>query len=172
MNYIHQKVVKILTDNFVGEVEDLAGKEMKCINIGTLFTISAGILTGISSGFAFSAGVFDQYYLSYIAGCFTVVALICLKISSVANTQSHYYSEKLKNVLTEDYQFINEFATNPLAMKQIPEPNLPDPNITLKSIDINTENLETQINETYTQKNVQIQKFNHNLLDSNLSDIN
>ena len=127
MDELGNKTIDILKNDYVKTVSKLSGTELTCMQVSTWLSMGCAILTGISSVFAFSAGYWHNDYLSFTAGCTGVIAMILMKGSYYANSQSHYYDAKLKNHLTKDYQFIHSFVNDPLAMRPVSEPPIPDP---------------------------------------------
>ena len=112
----------IVKDDYIKTVKGLTGNEICCMKASTGFAITAAILTGISSVLAFSAGFFHHEYVSYAAGCTSVLAMIAMKASYYTNSQSHYQDAKLKNHLTKDYRFVHGFITDPLSLHPVNEP--------------------------------------------------
>jgi len=126
MSDVHQRVWKILTDDYVKLVSSLSGKEKRYWDTTMALSIIAFIFTGIAAVLSFSAGSFDNRYLSFAAGCAAILAMIFRKSALYANSQSQYQESKLKNILTTDYQFLYQFLTSPLSLKLEPEPTMPD----------------------------------------------
>lgn len=126
MDGLDKQVNTILVDDYVKTVRFHTGTELTCTKIATLLSISGGIFTGIGSILAFSAGFFRNEYLSYASGCTSVIAIVFIKSSYYANSQSHYHDGKLKNLLTKEYQIINKFVKDPSSLPPVAEPNMPD----------------------------------------------
>lgn len=120
-----------LTRDYLQSVNYLVGKKRSCEQISTTMAIVCVILSGISSALAFSGGYFGTPYVSYAAGCAGVLTMVCLKLSYFSRSQSSYYNDELRYHLTTDYQFLNNFFTNPLAIQPISQPVLPDPSISV-----------------------------------------
>jgi hypothetical protein len=127
MDDVHDKVQSILAEDFVKTVSNLSGNEVKCMRLATILAVSSSLATGASSILAFSAGFFNDPYVSYAAGCSGVIAMVLMKASYYANSQSHYHDAKLKNQLTKDYKFITDFVRDPTSLKPVNEPLMPDP---------------------------------------------
>jgi hypothetical protein len=114
-------------DNYVASLKRLMGNENKCDRLASTLQITGLVVTGIGSAIAFLAGVTNNHYISYASGCITIVAMIISKASSYANSQGNYQNGRLKNMLTEEYQFVHGFLTDPMSLKTVEMPHRPDP---------------------------------------------
>ena len=141
---VHSRVKKVLKDNYVKLVSDLSGKEIVCFDAALGLSIVSGIFTASASILAFAAGFFDDRYLSFAAGCASIISMILHKASLYSQSQSQYQEDKLRNVLTSDYQFLNQYVTNPLSISIQPDPTMPD--IDLDSV------YDTELSKLKTKK--------------------
>lgn len=121
------EVHQILKDDYIHSVRKLTGTEISCMKLSTILSSCGFIFTGMGSVLAFSSGYFGISYISFTAGCANVLAMILMKASQYANSQSHYHDAKLKNHLTKDYRFIHDFVRDPFSLKPVNEPSMPDP---------------------------------------------
>ena len=121
------EVHEILKEDYVNTVKKLTGAEISCMRLSTILAVFGFIFTGVGSVLAFSAGFWKNDYVSYASGCSSVMAMIMMKASYYANSQSHYHDSKLKNHLTKDYRFISDFVRDPYSLKPVNEPSMPDP---------------------------------------------
>lgn len=123
---VHDQTQEILAHDFIRTVRNLSGTEVRCIKVSTILALASAVTTGISSILAFSAGFFEQPYISYAAGCSGVVAMVLMKGSYYASSQSHYHDNKLKNHLTKNYKFLADFVRAPFSLKPVDDPTMPD----------------------------------------------
>ena len=119
---INKTMSKKLTENYFNITDKLVGKSIVYNNISILLAIIAFLFTGLGSIAAFSVNTFDFKYIAYIAGCCNVIAMMTLKASYYATSQSNYYETKLKNHLTSEYKFLYKFIMNPLSLQPISTP--------------------------------------------------
>jgi len=126
MTTIHNKIQKILTNDYIRTSRVLSGNGVKCIKLSNMLAVSSAFATGLSSILAFSSGFFQNSYVSYVAGCSGVIAMVLMKFSYYAGSQGHYHDAKLKNHLTREYKFIADFIRDPRSLKPINEPSIPD----------------------------------------------
>jgi len=127
MEDLDKQVNQVLTNDYLKTVKFLTGTEITCMRTATVLAIGSSIFTGLGSVLAFSAGFFRNEYLSYASGCSSVIAIILVKASYYANSQSHYHDAKLKNLLTKEYQMLDDFVKDPRSLPPVEEPEMPDP---------------------------------------------
>jgi len=127
INDMDTEINQILKDDYIRTVRKLTGIEISCMKLSTILAVGGFVFTGAGSVLAFSAGYFKSDYVSFAAGCSNVIAMILMKASYYASSQSHYHDVKLRSHLTKDYRFIHDFIQNPMTLKPVSEPSLPDP---------------------------------------------
>jgi hypothetical protein len=120
-------VHKILKDDYIKTVKILTGTEITCMRMSTFLSVSSSVLTGLGSVLAFSAGFWQNDYLSYASGCTSVLAIVFMKAAYYANSQSLYQDAKLKNLLTKEYRLLHDFVKHPMTLPVVEEPTMPDP---------------------------------------------
>lgn len=121
------EVNQILKNDYIQTVRQLTGTEISCMRLSTVLAVSAFGFTGAGSVLAFASGYFRSDYVSFAAGCSNVIAMILMKASYYASSQSHYHDVKLRSHLTKDYRFVHDFIRDPLSLKPVSEPTMPDP---------------------------------------------
>jgi len=125
---LNHQVYQILKDDYIKSLKSLTGKEITCMKVSTVLAVASGIFTGLGSVLAFSAGFFNNNHLSYVSGCTSVLAIIFVKASYYANSQSNYHDAKLKNLLTKEYKLFTDFVKDPTSLQPVEDPTMPDPN--------------------------------------------
>jgi len=105
---LNNSVDEIVTRDFVRAIEYSAGWGIRYMKISVFFSMSSALLTGISSVMSFSAGYFDTPYVSYIAGCTGVVSVVFMKLAYYTTSQSHYHDNKVKSLVTKEYQYLDD----------------------------------------------------------------
>jgi hypothetical protein len=105
---LNDSVNDIVINDFIRSIEHSAGWEIRYMKISSMFSMSSALLTGVSSIMAFSAGFFDTPYVSYIAGCTGVLSVVFMKMAYYTTSQSHYYDNKIKSLVTKEYQYLYE----------------------------------------------------------------
>ena len=124
MDYLHAQTTQNLTTDYLIKIKDYTSKSRSCADTVVTLILISGIFTGLGSILAFAAPYYATQYMSFAAGCAGVIAMICLKATYVANSQSQFFKAEVKNLLTTEYQFLNQFYEKPLSLKPLPEPPL------------------------------------------------
>lgn len=96
--------------------------------VGDGSEVLAHVATGAASILAFSTGFFDNYVLSYVAGCLGIVALVLAKFSSYAMGESRERTEQVNKLLAslgmESIPDIVIDSSASLASEQLPTSRL------------------------------------------------
>jgi hypothetical protein len=126
MKEVHLQVSEILEADYVASVQSLSNARPRCLNISKHAAVLSFLFTGLATIASFAEGHYQTGYLSFIAGCSGVLAMVSTKLTYFANSQSLYHEGALRNLLTSGYQFLQKFVVNPNSIPLQPRPNLPD----------------------------------------------
>jgi hypothetical protein len=127
INEMDAEISQIIKDDYINTVRKLTGVDTTCMKLSIFLAVGAFIFTGAGSVLAFASGYLKNDYASFAAGCSNVVAMILMKASYYASSQSHYHDVKLRSHLTKDYRFVRDFIHDPLSLRPVNDPSLPDP---------------------------------------------
>lgn len=133
MDTLHSKVVNVLENNFVDEVQDLGNGQLKCMDHANNMAVAYIVFYSLGGIVAFAESYFGTQYLAFAAGCLVSIGLALNGLSHYSESQSRYRESMLQYSLTSGYQFLNKFITNPLSLPVQPEPQMPDPSTDLEA---------------------------------------
>lgn len=130
---LKDKVDTIITDDYLNTLRKIKGSEVIYLKLSIYLSISSFIFTGLGSVLSFSSGYFANKYLAFSAGCSNVLALILMKASYFASSQSHFHDVKVRSILSKDYQFITQFMKDPNTIPIVSGGKIPMNDINAKS---------------------------------------
>jgi hypothetical protein len=126
MDDLHSKVVNVLENNFVNKVQDLSTGSLKCMDHANNMAVTSLIFNSLGTVIAFSEAYFGTQYLALAAGCLMAIGVALHGLSHYSDSQSRYRDSMLTSTLTSGYQFLNNFASNPLSLPAQQQPQMPD----------------------------------------------
>ncbi len=126
MREVHLQVSEILEADYISSVQSLSNARPRCLKISKHSAVLSFFFTALATIVSFAQGHYKTDYLSFIAGCCGVLAMVSTKLTYFANSQGLYHEGALRNLLTSGYQFLQKFVVNPNSIPLHPRPNLPD----------------------------------------------
>ena len=94
-------VSEILEPSYYQEVKDYVEERKSWRHIGGYFGTISKILVGLSGVSSFASGTYKDENFSFIAGCISVISLVCLQFSSYALKESKQKTIELNKILSK-----------------------------------------------------------------------
>jgi hypothetical protein len=99
---LNDKIMKELIEpTYYNEVKSYLSSRYRWKNIGDICEVFGKIFAGCSSVLAFSSGVFKIDILSFLAGCFGIIALIFMQFSSYSMKESKERTDEINIMLNK-----------------------------------------------------------------------
>ena len=94
-------VNEILEPSYYQDVKEYVEERKSWRHIGSYFGTISKILVGLSGVSSFASGTYKDENFSFIAGCISVISLVCLQFSSYALKESKQKTIELNKILSK-----------------------------------------------------------------------
>lgn len=94
-------VSEILEPSYYQDVKEYVEERKSWRHIGSYFGTISKILVGLSGVSSFASGTYKNENFSFIAGCISVISLVCLQFSSYALKESKQKTIELNKILSK-----------------------------------------------------------------------
>ena len=98
-SFKEQITVNIIQPNYINEITTFINGRSRWKTIGMIFETVSKLLMGAGSILSFSAGVYTNTNLSFIAGSISTLSVISLQFSTFCNRESKQSTDELNIVL-------------------------------------------------------------------------
>lgn len=100
-NLVNRIYTELIEKTYYDDVQYHLNSKSRWKTIGDICETLSHVCTGVSAVLSFSAGVFDNKILAFIAGCLGTSSLVLLKFSSYATRESKERTDQV-NILLSD----------------------------------------------------------------------